>query len=119
MPTRGKPPKKCILSFLKEEFVLMLKNYNHSYIVSENHSENKYLFEVKNHPQHLCNKPVQVYSTTYNSMYVALHYGEIDEKTGREINEFGPHLLQYQNNAFYSKPGNFYLYSLQPKPADP
>ena len=39
-------------------------------------------------------------------------------KTGRKLNELGPQLLQYQNNAF-SKPGNLYVYSLQPKPADP
>ena len=40
-------------------------------------------------------------------------------KTGRKLNQLGPHLLQYQNNAFFSKPGNLYVYSPQPKPADP
>ena len=59
----------------------MLKNDNHYYIVSQNTSENKYLFEVKNHPQRLCNKPTEVYSTTYDSMYVAIHYGGFDIKT--------------------------------------
>ena len=52
-------------------------------------------------------------------MYVAIHYGGFDMKTGRKLNELGPHLLQYQNNAFFSKPGNLYVYSPQPKPADP
>ena len=52
-------------------------------------------------------------------MYVALHYGGFDMKTGRKLNELGPHLLQYQNNALFSKPGNLYVYSPQPKPADP
>ena len=52
-------------------------------------------------------------------MYVAIHYGGFDMKTGRKLNELGPHLLQYQNNAFSSKPGNLYVYSPQPKPADP
>ena len=51
-------------------------------------------------------------------MYVAIHYGGFDMKTGRKINEVGPHLLQYQNNAFFSKPGKLYVYGLQPKPAD-
>ena len=81
----------------------MVKNDNHYYIVSQNTSENKYLFEVKNHPEYLCNKPTEVYPTTYDSMYVAVHYGRFDMETGREINELGSHLLQYQNNAFISQ----------------
>ena len=52
-------------------------------------------------------------------MYVAIHYGGFDKKTGRKINELGPHLLQYQNNAFLSKPGNLYVYCPQQKPVDP
>ena len=52
-------------------------------------------------------------------MYVAIHYCRFDMKTGRKINELGPHLLQYQNNAFFSKPGILHVYSPQPKPADP
>ena len=63
----------------------MLKNDNHYYIVCQNTSENNYLFEVKNHPLHLCNKPTEVYPTTYDSMYVAIHYGGFDMKTGRMI----------------------------------
>ena len=52
-------------------------------------------------------------------MYVAIHYGGFDVKTGRKNNELGSHLLQYQNNAFFSKPGNLYVCSPQRKPADP
>ena len=52
-------------------------------------------------------------------MYVAINYGGIDIKIGRKLNELGLHLLQYQNNALFSKPGNLYVYSPQPKPADP
>ena len=89
------------------------------YIVSQNTSETKYLFEVKKNPQHLSNKPSEVHPTTYESMYVAIHYGGFDMKTGRKINEVGPHFLQYQNNAFFWKPWKLYVYSLQPKPADP
>ena len=111
--------ENCILSVLKEYYAHMLKNDNHYYIVSQNTSENKYLFEVENHPRHLCNKPTEVYPTTYDSMYVAIHYGGFDMKTRRKINELGPHLIQYQNNAFLSKSGNLYVYSHQPKPADP
>ena len=99
-------PENCILSILKEDFAHMLKNDNHYCIVSQNSSRNKYLFEIKNHPQHLCNKPTEVYPTTYDSLYVAILYGALDMKSGRKINELGPHLLQYQINAFSSKPGN-------------
>ena len=52
-------------------------------------------------------------------MYVAIHFGGFDKKIGGKINELGWHLLQYQNNAFFSKPGNLYVYSPQPKPAAP
>ena len=52
-------------------------------------------------------------------MHIAIHYGGFDMKTGRKLNELGPHLLQFQNNAFQSKPGNLYVYSPQPKPVDP
>ena len=52
-------------------------------------------------------------------MYVATHYGGFDMKTGRKINKLGPHLLQCQNYAYLSKPGNLCVYSPQPKPADP
>ena len=97
----------------------MIKKNNHYYIVRQNTSENKYLFEVKNHPKHLCNKPAEANPTSYNSMYVAIHYGGFDIKTGRKIYELGPHLLQYQKNAFFSKSGNLYVSSPQPKPADP
>ena len=50
----------------------MLKSDNHYFKASQSTSENKYLFEVKNNPQHLCNKPTEVYLTTYDSMYVAI-----------------------------------------------
>ena len=52
-------------------------------------------------------------------MCVAIHYGGFDMKTGRKINELRRHFLQYQNNALFSKPGNLYVCSPQPKPAAP
>ena len=97
----------------------MLKNDNHHYIVSQNTSDTKYLLEVKHHPQHLCNEPTEVYTTKYDSMYVAIYYCGFDMKTGRKNNELGPHLLQHQNNAFLSKPGDLRVYSPYHKPADP
>ena len=90
-----KAPKNWILSVSEEDYAHMLTNDTHSYIVIQKTSENKYLCEVKNHPQHLCNKPTEVYTTTYDSMYVANHYGGFHMKTGRKVNELGPHLLQF------------------------
>ena len=113
-----KAPENCVVSVLKEDYAHMLENDNHYYIVGQNTSENKYLFEVKNHPQHLCNKPTEAFPTIYDSMYVAIHYGGFDMKTGPKLNELGPHLLQYQINTLFSKPRNLYVYCLQPKPAD-
>ena len=81
----SRAPEKCILSVLKEDFAYLLKNDNHYYIVSQNTSGKKYLFEVKNNPQHLCKKLTEVYPTTYDSMYVAIHYGGFDMKTGQKI----------------------------------
>ena len=52
-------------------------------------------------------------------MYVAIHYGGIDMKTGRKINALGPPFSQYQGNAFFLKRGNLYVYNPQLKPVDP
>ena len=87
----------------------MLKNDEHFYIVSQNALENKYLFEVKNHPQHLFNKPTEVYPTTYDSMYVEIQYGGLDMKKRQKINKLGPHFLQFQNFAYFSIAGNVFI----------
>ena len=118
MPT-WKAPENCILSFLEEDFAHMLQNDNNYHIVSQNTSGNKYLLEVNNNHQYLCNETAEVYPTTCDSMYVAIHYGGIDMETGRKINVLGPHLLPHQNNAFFSKPGNLYVYIPQTKPTYP
>ena len=110
--------RNCIKSVLREEYAHMLNNDNHYCIVNAIHTENNYLFEVKDHPQHLCNKPAEFYPTTYDSLFVAIHFGGFDMKTGREFNALGPKLLQYQNLAFFSLPGIFYVYSPQPKAAN-
>ena len=52
-------------------------------------------------------------------MYVAINCGGFDMITGRKNNELGLQLLHYQDIAFLSKPGKLYVYSSQPKAADP
>ena len=78
-------PDSCILTVLKEEYVNMIKSDDQYYIGSRNDSENKYLFEIKNRPHMLCNKPSDVYPTTYESLFVAICYGGFDMKTGRNM----------------------------------
>ena len=63
----------------------MIKKDDQYRIVSRNESKNKYLFEIKNRQQKLCNKPSDVYATTYESLFVAILYGGFDMKTGRNI----------------------------------
>ena len=87
IPIRGKLLKNCILSALKKDYARTLKNDKKYYIVRQNTSKTKYLFEVKNNPQHLFNNLTEVYPTTNDSMYVATHYGGFEKKTGRKINE--------------------------------
>ena len=79
-------PENCILLVLKEDYSHMLKKNNHYDIVGQNTQDTKYLFEAKNLPQHLCDKPTEAYPTTYDSMYVAVHYSGFDMKTGQKIN---------------------------------
>ena len=69
----------------------MLRDDNHYYIFSQNTSKTKYVFEVKNIPQHLRNKPTEIYPTTYDSKYVAIHHDGFDMKTRRKFIELGPH----------------------------
>ena len=97
----------------------LLKNDSHQYVVSPNSSDNKHLFEVNNHPQYLSSKPTEVYPATFESTHDEIDYGGFDMKTGRKIYEFGLHLQQYRNKAFFSKLRNIYVYKAQLKPVDP
>ena len=84
-PYTWKASANCILLDLKEENVHKLKNDNHYEVVSQNTSETKNLFEVKINPQHLCNKPTEFYPTTYDLLYVAIHYDGFDMKIIQKI----------------------------------
>ena len=92
----------------------MIKNEDQTYINSRNDSENKYLFESKNRPQKLCNKPSDVYPTTYESLFVAISYGGFDMKTGQNMiqQEIKVHILHYfSHDQKRDEPnhGNFYV----------
>ena len=115
-------PDNCILTVLKEEYVNMIKNDDQYYIVSKNDSENKYLFEVKNRPQKLCNKPSDVYPTTYESLFVAILYGGFDMKTGRNMiqQEDKVHKMHYSpNDQERDDPGHSKLWVASNYQSDP
>ena len=91
----------------------MLKNDDQYYIVSRNDSGNKYLFEIKNRPQKRCNKPSDVYPTTYESLFVAILYGGFDMKTGRNMiqEKDKVHKMLYSpNNQERDEPGHSKLW---------
>ena len=92
---------------MNEEYAHKLKHKNHIKKFSGNHSETKYLFELKNQPQHHCYKPTENYLNTYGSLYIEINYIRFDTKTGLKIQAIGPHHLNYQSIAFCSKPGKF------------
>ena len=71
---------------------------NHYYNVSGRNNTSQYLFEVKTEPQIFCNKPVQVYLTNYNSLYVVIDFGGFNLAFGKRMGFSGgtQHLQNYQ-----------------------
>ena len=65
-------PDNCVLSVLRIEDVIMLKQGTKNYITSGHNSTTKFVFEVKKSPQKHCGKPTDIYPTTYDSLYVAI-----------------------------------------------
>ena len=71
---------------------------NNYYIVTGLNNTNQYLFEVKTKPEVFCNKPVQVYPTNYDSLYVVIDFGGFDLASGKRMGFSGgtQHLQYYQ-----------------------
>ena len=78
-------PDNCILAVLRQEQLQMIKNNKQYYMISKNDTQLKFLFEVKNNPQHYCHKPEPVYPTNYDSLYVAIHHGGFEMNSGRKL----------------------------------
>ena len=92
-------PDNCVLAIHRKEDVNMIKQgKNNHYIVSGRNNTNQYLFEVKTKPEVFCNKPVQVYPTNYDSLYVVFDFGGFDLASGRRMGFSGgtQHLQYYQ-----------------------
>ena len=89
----------CVLAICRKEDVNMIKQgKNNYYIVSGRNNTSQYLFEVKTKPEVFCNKPVQVYPTNYDSLYVVIDFGAFDLASGKRRGFSGgtQHLQPYQ-----------------------
>ena len=71
---------------------------NNFYIVSGRNNTSQYLFQVKSEPQIFCNKPVQVYPTNYDSLYVVVDFGGFHLVSEKRMGFSGgtQHLQYYQ-----------------------
>ena len=69
---------------------------NNYYIVSGRIKTNQYLSEVKTKPEVFCNKPVQVYPTNYDSLFVFMDFGGFDLASAKRMGfSGGTQHLQY------------------------
>ena len=76
----------CVLAIHRKEDVNMIKQgKNNYYIVSGRNNTSQYLFEVKTDSQIFCNKPVQVYPTNYDSLYVVIDFCGFDLASGKRM----------------------------------
>ena len=90
-------PELCVTAIHRKEDVNLFKQgKNNYYIVSGRNDESQYQFEVRRAPKIFCIKPVQVYSTNYDSLYVVINFGGFDLASGRRMGLFrGTQHLQY------------------------
>ena len=92
-------PDCCVLAIRRNENGNMIKqgktNY---YIVSGRNNTSRYLFAVKTKPEVFCNKPLQVYPTNYDSLYVVIDFGRFHLASGKRMGFSGgtQHLQYYQ-----------------------
>ena len=92
-------PDNCVLAIHREEDVNMIKQEkNNYYIVNGRNNTSQYLFEVKTKSEVFCNKPVQVYPTNCDSLYVVIDFGGLDLASGKRMGLSGgtQHLQYYQ-----------------------
>ena len=93
------PGQYCVLAIHQKEDVNMIKQgKNNYYIVSGRNNTRQYLFELKTEPKIFCTKPVQVYLTNYDSLYVVINFGGFDLASGKRMGFSGgtQHLQNYQ-----------------------
>ena len=94
-------PDNCVSSIHRKEDVNVIKQgKNNKSFVSGRNNTNQYLFEVKTEPEVFCNKPVQVYPTNYDSLYVVIDFGGFDLVSEKRMGFSGgtKHLQYYQHS---------------------
>ena len=107
-------PDNCVLAIHREEDINMIKQgKNNYYIVSGRNNTSQCLCEVKMKPEVFCNKPVQVYPTNYDSLYVVIDFGGFDLASGKRIGFSGglKHLQYYQPSV--SSDGRLFVHKLE------
>ena len=117
-------PDDCVLAIHRKKDVKMIKQRkNNYYIVSGRNNTNQYLFEVKTERNIFCNKPVQLHSTNYDSLYVVIDFVEFDLASGKRMGFSGgtQHLQYYQPSVssdgrlFVHKPESPHTDNLNPE----
>ena len=71
-------PDNCVLSVLRTKNVNMVKEETKYYIISEPDSTTIFVLKVKTNPKKYCGKLTVIYSTDYDSLYVAKTSGGFD-----------------------------------------
>ena len=91
-------PDNCVVAIHRKEDVNTIIQGKNYYIVSGRNNTSQYLFEVKTKSEVFCNKPVQVYPTNYDSLYVVIDFGGFDLASGKRTGFSGgtQHLQYYQ-----------------------
>ena len=94
----------CVLAIHPKEDVNRIKQgKNIYYNVSGRNNTSLYLLEVKPEPQNFCNKPIQVYPTNYDSLYVVIDFGGFDLSSGKGMGfSRGTQILQYYQSSVSS-----------------
>ena len=112
-------PDNCVLAIHRKEDVNMIKQgKNNYYIVKGRNNTSPYLFEVKLKPEIFCNKPVQVYTTNYDSLYVVIQFGRFDLASGKRMGFSGgtQHLQYYQPSV--SSDGRLFVHTTESPDTD-
>ena len=78
-------PDNCVFSLLRTEEVNMFKQDRKYYVISGKDSTSKFVFEVNNNPQKHCGKPIPIYPTNYDLLYMARLNEGFDMETGRNL----------------------------------
>ena len=107
-------PNNCVLAIHRKGDVNMIKRGKKNYYtVSGRNSTSQYLFEVETEPQVFCNKPIQLYPTNEDSLYVVFDFVGFDLAPGKRMgfSRGTQHLQYYQPSV--SSDGRLFVHKLE------